>query len=716
VVGAAVLVFALALGLRLIHLYSIRDIGFFNHPVSDGLIFDQRARGIAAGDWLGPADFVHAPLYAYVLGVIQIAAGHDLWAVRVAQILLGSLSCVLLLLAARRFFNSRIAVVAALLLAVYPPAIFFDGLIQKTTLALFLSTLLLWLLGVCASRPGIGRWLAAGAVSGLLALTRQNALALVPLLLAWLWIRSAHVPVRRRLWCTLACCVGLAVTLLPWAVRNRVLTGEFVLTTPNLGQNFAMGNHPEATGTYLPFKRGRGSAEFEQQEWVKAAEQALGRELSPREVSKYYLDAAVAYIKAQPAAWLRLMVKKCLMVWNSYEAFDTQDYYLYQEWSPLLRILDRVFHFGVLCPLAAAGVVLTWSRRRGLWLLYAWLLITTLAVAAFVVFARYRFPLVPVLLMFAGGAVVEVVTLVHQGRLRRLGVPALTVQRNVAVSWVAADLRVGRGDPERPTRRSAATGLWMSCAVLLIALLAAVVANWPVHSPRRPRPVSYTNHGVALAAQGRFKEDLAEIAKALALNPDNVDAHLAAGNSLLELRRYEEALGHFEQARLGDPDYAGTYRGLGDALQGLRRFDEAAQHYEQALGLDPADLTTLTGLAGVAAQQGRFSEAAGLCQQVLRLDPTFAAAHLNLGNTYALAGRLDEAAAAYERALDHQPDYVNALYNLGLVELRRGQVDRAVNALRRALELQPERQDVAATLEAVINSRPSAPTGDKAAP
>ena len=671
---AAVSVFALALGLRLIYLYSIRDIGFFNHPVSDGLIFDQRAQGIAAGDWLGPADFVHAPLYGYVLGVIQIAAGHDLWTVRVAQMLLGSLSCVLLLLAARRFFNSRIAVVAALLLAVYPPAIFFDGLIQKTTLALFLSTLLLWLLGTCAPRPRIGRWLAAGAVSGLLALTRQNALALVPLLFAWLWIRSAYVPLRRRLWCTLACCVGLAVTLLPWAVRNRVVTGEFVLTTPNLGQNFAMGNHPEATGTYLPFKRGRGSAEFEQREWVKAAEQALGRELSSREVSDYYLDAAVAYIKAQPAAWLRLMVKKCLMVWNSYEAFDTQDYYLYQEWSRLLRILDRVFHFGVLCPLAAAGVVLTWPRRRDLWLLYAWLLITTLAVAAFVVFARYRFPLVPVLLMFAGGALAEVVTLVHRVRWRRLGVPAL------------------------------------------IALLAAVVANWPVHSPRRPQPVSYTNHGVALAAQGRFKEDLAEIAKALALDPANVDAHLAAGNSLLELRRYEEALGHFEQARVGDPNYAGTYRGLGDALQGLQRFDEAAQHYEQALGLDPENLTALTGLAGVAAQQGRFSKAAGLCQQVLRLDPTFAAAHLNLGNTYALAGRLDEAAAAYERALTHQPDYVNALYNLGLVELRRGRVDRAVNTLRRALKLQPERQDVAATLEAMINSPPSAPTGDTAAP
>ncbi|MHC4066575.1 MAG: glycosyltransferase family 39 protein, partial [Planctomycetota bacterium] len=488
---AAALVFAAALSLRLIYLDSIQEIGFFDQPVSDGLIYFQRAHEIASGDWLGPQDFVHAPLYAYVLGIVELAAGPDLCAMRMVQVVLGAASCVLLLLAVRAFFDFRTAVIAAALLVIYPPALFFDGLIQKTCLALFLSTLLLWLLGRCAYRPRWSGWCACGLTLGLLILTRQNALALVPLLAVWLWVYLRRHSVRQRgLW-TSSLALGLTLTLLPWAVRNRLVTGEFVLTTPNLGQNLAMGNHPQATGTYLPFKRGRSTAEHEQQEWIDAAEQAARRPLSAGEVSDYYRDAALQYIRAHPGAWLRLMFKKWLMVWNAYEAFDTEDYYLYQEWSGLLRSLDRVLHFGFLAPLAAAGIVLTWSRRRDLWILYAWLLISAAAVAVFVVFARYRFVLVPVLVMFAAAAVVNAAGLLHRRRLRALLVPAV------------------------------------------VLLLAGVLSNITLYRQHRPYAISYTNHGAALAAQGRYQDDLAEINKALALKPGNVDAHLAAGNTLV---------------------------------------------------------------------------------------------------------------------------------------------------------------------------------------
>ncbi|MCK4343152.1 MAG: glycosyltransferase family 39 protein [Phycisphaerae bacterium] len=405
-------IFVLALGLRLVYLGNIRDIGFFEQPVSDGYVYDQRARGIAAGDWLGPVDFVHAPLYAYLLGLIKIVGGESLWLPRVVQTLGGASACVLLFLACRRLFDLHVAGVAAIWLALYPPAIFFDGLIQKAGLTLLLSTLLLWLVVRSTYQPVWWGWGIVGLVLGLLILTRQNMLALAPLIIAWLWFGLRARPRLQRLqWAGLAA-LGVVLTLFPWALRNRVVTGEWVLTTPNLGQNFAMGNHPEATGTYLPHKRGRSSAEHEQAEWVKAAEKACDRPLSAREVSDYYFAAAAEWIKANPGAWLRLTLIKCSLVWGAYELPDTEDYYLYQEWSLLLRTLDRVLHFGVLCPLAAAGVVLTCQEWRRLWFLYGWLLLTTLAVAAFVVFARYRFPLVPVLLIFAAAGLVESIRLV----------------------------------------------------------------------------------------------------------------------------------------------------------------------------------------------------------------------------------------------------------------------------------------------------------------
>ena len=61
----------------------------------------------------------------------------------------------LLGLAGRRFFDARAGLVAAALLAVYPPAIFFDGLIQKSSLDLLLMTTLLALMGRWNARAGL---------------------------------------------------------------------------------------------------------------------------------------------------------------------------------------------------------------------------------------------------------------------------------------------------------------------------------------------------------------------------------------------------------------------------------------------------------------------------------------------------------------------------------------------------------------------------------
>ena len=60
----------------------------------------------------------------------------------------------------------------------------------------------------------------------------------------------------------------------------------------------------------------------------------------------------------------------------------------------------------MLAPLAVLGVVLTCPRWRDLWLLYAMILSLAASVAVFYVFGRYRFPLVPLLALFAGAGVI----------------------------------------------------------------------------------------------------------------------------------------------------------------------------------------------------------------------------------------------------------------------------------------------------------------------
>ena len=656
VILACAAVCVVALALRLWYINEIRDIGFFDVPLSDAAVYAERARGIAAGDWLGPADFVHAPLYAYVFGLVE-AAGGDLAAIRVVQTVLGAVSCVLVVLACRRFFSLPVAVVAGLILAVYPPAIFFDGLIQKTSLALFLSTMLLWIVAV--SSGGGRRWMmfGAGVVLGLLVLTRQNAMALAPVVLIWAWFSTREASRWQRTIGVSLCLCGLVAMLFPWALRNRVIIGSWTLTTPNLGQNFAMGNHPEGTGTYLPFRRGRSSGLHEQQEWTRAAEQATGRSMTPSEVSDYYLESALAYVRGEPAAWLKLMGKKLLMVFGAYEAPDTEDYYIYEEWSPLLRVLDRVLHFGVLFPLAAAGVVLVGGRWRELWFLYVWGIVTALAVAVFVVFGRYRFPLIPVLVMFAGAAVVFGVRSIRMGAWKRLG------------------------------------------SAGALAVVVALVSNWPVHAERRPYPFSYTNHAIALAEQRRYDEALEELDKALTLAPNDVDADFNKASMLFDLGRVDEALVYFRAARAGDPAYAAAAVGEGNTLLALGREDEAEAAFYQALELDNQQQpSAINGLGQIAARRGRFSSAVDLFERVLKQAPDFVPARINLGNVYLSVGQAAEALSVYETVLELEPDNLDARYNRGVALAMTGAFDEAVAAFESVLRSRPNHRDAQRSL------------------
>jgi tetratricopeptide (TPR) repeat protein len=96
-----------------------------------------------------------------------------------------------------------------------------------------------------------------------------------------------------------------------------------------------------------------------------------------------------------------------LLTLNTYEISDTEGYVVYRGYSSLLGVMATVLHLGLLVPLAAAGLVLSWPQRREIWLLHVILLVLLASIVAFYVLARYRFPLVPVLAMFAAAGVVE---------------------------------------------------------------------------------------------------------------------------------------------------------------------------------------------------------------------------------------------------------------------------------------------------------------------
>src|SRR6478735_8555931 len=154
----ALVIFAVAFAVRLLHIWQIKSTPFFDVLMGDANGYDQWAQRLAAGDWVGTDVFYQAPLYPYFLGVVYAIFGRDLLIVRIVQALIGSASCVLLGMAGARLFSKRAGLIAGLALALWAPAIFFDGLLQKSVLDIFFMCLSLWLIsGNGDQASGIGR-------------------------------------------------------------------------------------------------------------------------------------------------------------------------------------------------------------------------------------------------------------------------------------------------------------------------------------------------------------------------------------------------------------------------------------------------------------------------------------------------------------------------------------------------------------------------------
>jgi tetratricopeptide (TPR) repeat protein len=639
-------VFALALAVRLAYLWSWHETALFTTPVGDARVYLAWASELASGNWLGREVFYQAPLYPYFLGVLATLFGDGPWVARLVQAGLGSCACALLAAAGTAFFDRRTGILAGLGLALYAPAIFFDGLIQKAALDGFATALVLLAFArlVDRDRPLVA--FGAGVALGLLALLRENALVLVPLAAVFVAVAGPRRPSSRRVVAIGLLGVGLALPLLPVGLRNQAVGGDFLLTTSQLGPNLWIGNHPGATGRYEPLRPGRGSALYERDDARALAEQAQGRALSPAEVSDHFRDRALAFAREQPLEWLRLLARKWALVWNARELPDTEGLAAYAAHSPLLRGLHFFFGFGVLAPLAAIGALATRRDARRLWVLWATIGLLAASVALFFVFARYRFTLVPALMLFAAAGLASLLDALRARDLRRalgLGAVAALVaafahlplvgETDVAITHFS----VGSELLERGRAREA------------IAELERAVAAAPDF------PQASLKLADAIRETGDPVRALARCDAVIATAPELADAHVSRGLALAALGRGDEAITAFQRALALDPRHADAHNDLGNAFVARRRSAEAIAHYREALLVRPGDPSFEANLGAGLLQAGAFADALVHLERALVRAPGLSTARLNAATAREGLGRIDEARAGYRDVLRAEP-------------------------------------------------------------
>ena len=309
----------------------------------------------------------------------------------------------------------------------------------------------------------------------------------------------------------------------------------------------------------------------------------MGRKLSPGEVSQYWTRATLTDIRQDPVRWLRQLTAKAVFLVNVVEIGDTDDQYTYAEWSFMLRILTWLLNFGTLCPLLVLGVIVTWPERWRFWVLYGLILSYGASVLLFYVFARYRFPLVPLMLLLAAAGLTGVRAAWNAGRAQ-------------AISYGAA-----------------------------LSLITAYACNTPAWSVDRIRATTHYSMAATLVNEkSDYDGAIIHCAAALKLNPNLAPARHAMAVMLLRQGRYAEAVEQETLALQKMSNFVDVRNTLGEALLRLGKYDEAGPQIEAALELQPGNAPAHYNAAILLEHKGDLRGAAGHLRAAVSQDPTSA--------------------------------------------------------------------------------------------
>ncbi|MFQ5416519.1 MAG: glycosyltransferase family 39 protein [Myxococcota bacterium] len=398
-------IFAVALALRLLHLEEIRaNDPYFANPSLDPRFHHEAALQISGGDFFTASVALLASIYPYFLASIYALAGPSIAAAKAAQALLGAVSCALIYALAHRVFSRRVAAVSGAIAASYSVMIFYGGTLTIVNVLLPLTLLLLLCVDRAMRRPGAAIWALAGLLVGATTLGRPTALLYAPLLLPWmLYDLRGSVPLQRRLLLALAFGGGLAVAIVPLTARTVLMNSDW-----RGGVNFYIGNNPEAIGVFKAprlVENVRLDHPIEMRRAYEAvAEAKLGRDIGPGEVSSFWMREGLRFVRGEPLAWLRLELRKLGLFFNAYEPWNLRSHSVSKSFSRVLRL--PLFTLGVVVPLAFLGAFASrrdWRRLAPLYLMVGTYLIIAML---FFVASRYRLPMVPVLILFAGRGLV----------------------------------------------------------------------------------------------------------------------------------------------------------------------------------------------------------------------------------------------------------------------------------------------------------------------
>lgn len=333
------------------------------------------------------------PLYPAALSVFARFDDGVLLA-RVFNWLLGALAAAVTATLASRLFDRHVGWVSGVLVAIDPFLVFSSSLLLTETP--FILAMLLLLLAVArlvtvrSPTISVGKIVQVGLLSALCVHVRESCLGLVLFVLLL-------VALRRRFDRSACKLIGgtlflVAITLVPWMLRNNAILGEPVWLTTRGGISLFDGVGPQADGS-----SNLGD--------IKSAPQVA--DLSELQWNEYFMSEAMRAMRTDPGRIIKLGFVKIRRMWN-----PIPNVAAYQ--SSRVRWVAAAWSLPTFA-LAIAGGIMLIKRRDGAgpWIagmLFIPTVYFTALHSVFVGSVRYRLPAVVTLEILSAAAILALWT------------------------------------------------------------------------------------------------------------------------------------------------------------------------------------------------------------------------------------------------------------------------------------------------------------------
>ncbi|HNS32924.1 MAG TPA: glycosyltransferase family 39 protein, partial [bacterium] len=351
--------------LRLVYLYYLKDTVFFAPLLMDK--HDQKtfmiwAQQILKNPWLvdGKA-FYMAPLYPYFLAVLHFFSAWNLVLIVTLQLVLDIVLCGLIFFLGKKIYNAWVGLLAAFFACFYKTSIVYASSILSDSLIFFLYILFIVLVYNALEKPNFCRWLIAGIVLGLAALSKPTIAIYLPFLFIGLYLypdkKLLPLNISKKFHPVLALLLLLIVsglTILPVTLRNYYVSGKLIPICTNGLVNWQIGNSSDSIGLFYYPK---------------------GELLSPFSI-----------------AFWKLFVTKLNIFFTSYEWPQNLNVYMMETIIPFLK--TAFVRFGLIIPMGMGGLLVLMLNWKKNFIFISFAITNVLWVVLFFIVDRYRLPAV----------------------------------------------------------------------------------------------------------------------------------------------------------------------------------------------------------------------------------------------------------------------------------------------------------------------------------